>query len=114
MPMKKSARKSAGTRGKPMKAGVRSPTAHRTLEQAHKQAAGPNKKPAKQASRAAHNKLRAEKKADLTKKHGASKASSMMKGKDMAKMKDGSYRLQSQSKNRAHGKTRGSKPNKGK
>jgi hypothetical protein len=108
MPTKKSKTTSPGVRGKPMKKGVRSPTAHRTLEQAQKTA----EPGGYQAS-----KKRKKYRADLGKLPSAGEGRD--KGHKKAFSKGGSTKKSniksvSRSKNRGHGMTRGAKANKGK
>lgn len=104
MPTKRSSTTSPGVRGKPMKKGVRSPTAHRTLEQSQAHGTGYQRK--KKAYRNALGKLPpAPKGQDNSHKVAASKGGKTAK----SNVKPGS-----RSKNRGHGMTRGAKANKGK
>jgi len=102
---KRSKKVSPGARGKPMKSGVRSPTAHRTLEQGRAQGepGGGTATPAKKKYRRDLGKLP---KAGPGKDNAHKKAAS--KG---GKTTKANTRPQSRSKNRGHGMTRGKKPN---
>lgn len=106
MPTKKSKTVSPGVRGKPQKKGVRSPTAHRTLEQTQKTSAPGGYQRKKKKYRSALGKLPpAPKGQDNSHKVAASKGGKTTK----SNVKPGS-----RSKNRGHGLTTGKKPNKGK
>ena len=102
---KRSKKVSPGVRGKPMKSGARSPTAHRTLEQGRAQGepGGGTATPAKKKYRSDLGKLPpAPKGQDNSHKKAASKGGKTTK----ANVKPGS-----RSKNRGHGMTRGKKAN---
>lgn len=108
MPTPKSKSKSPGVRGKPQKRGVRSPTAHRTLEQTQATA-----KPGGYQASEKRKKYRN----DLGKLPSAGKGKD--RGHKTAFSKGGSTTKSntkpvSRSKNRGHGMTRGKKANKGK
>lgn len=93
-----------------MKSGKRSPTAHRTKEQAVAHGRGYSAKPSVKKKRAQRNAARAK----LMKEGKVSKGD----GKDVHHKKGMSNKksnlsVKSRSANRGHGKTRGKKPNKG-
>ena len=108
MATKQSKNVSPGVRGKPMKKGVRSPTAHRTLEQAQKsgEPGGYTASPKRKAYRNALGKLPP---AGPNKDNGHKKAFSKGGATTKANTKP-----QSRAKNRGHGMTKGKKANKGK
>ncbi len=96
-----------------LKSGVRSPTGHRTLEQSRGASAKYAAQPQQRKNRAKRNAARA-----AMKKSGAKVAGKdvghkrpLSKGGSNAKS---NLKVQSRAKNRGHGMTRGSKPNKGK
>lgn len=109
MPTTRSKKTSPGVRGKPQKSGVRSPTAHRTLEQTQAHGTG------YQASK--------KQKANRVKRGAANAAVKPGKGRDAghktALSKGGSnaksnLKSQSRASNRGHGMTKGRKANRGK
>lgn len=106
MPTKRSTKVSPGVRGKPMKKGVRSPTAHRTLEQAQAHGTGYQASKKRKAYRKKLGKLKPAPKGQDN-SHG--KAFSKGGKTTAANVKPGN-----RSNNRAHGMTRGKKPNAGK
>ncbi len=108
MATKQSKNVSPGVRGKPMKKGVRSPTAHRTLGQAQKsgEPGGYTASKKRKAYRAAHGKLPP---APAGKDNSMGEAFS--KG---GKVTKANTKPQSRAKNRGHGMTKGKKANKGK
>lgn len=106
MPTKRSKKVSPGIRGKPMKSGKRSPTAHRTLEQAQSHGVGYGGTKKRKKYRA---KLNALPSAGKGKDNAHGKAFSKGGATTKANVKP-----KSRSANRAHGMTRGKKPNKGK
>ena len=106
MPTKPSKTVSPGVRGKPQKKGVRSPTAHRTLEQTQK-----------------HGKTYQASKKRKTYRKKLGKLPPAPKGKDNShgkafskggKTTKANVKPGSRSKNRGHGMTRGKKANRGK
>lgn len=106
MPTKRSKTTSPGVRGKPQKKGVRSPTAHRTLEQT--QAAGTeyNASEDRKTYRSDLGKLKpAGKGKDNAHKKAHSKGGKATKA---------NTKPTSRAKNRGHGMTKGAKANKGK
>ena len=108
MPTPKSKSKSPGVRGKPQKKGVRSPTAHRTLEQTQATA----KPGGYQAS-----KKRKKYRNDLGKLPSAGKGKDNAHGKAFSKggsTTKSNVKPASRKGNRGHGMTRGKKANKGK
>jgi hypothetical protein len=107
MPTKRSKKVSPGIRGKPMKKGVRSPTAHRTLEQS--QAHGDPKTGYQRKKKTYRKKLGQLPKAPKGMDRGHKKAAS--KG---GKTTKANVRPQKRSANRGHGMTRGKKANAGK
>lgn len=108
MPTKRSAKVSPGVRGKPQKKGVRSPTAHRTLEQTQATA----KKGGYQASE-----KRKKYRSDLGKLPPAGPGKDNAHGKAHSKggkATKANTKPMARSKNRAHGMTKGKKANRGK
>lgn len=114
MPTKRSKKVSPGIRGKPMKKGVRSPTAHRTLEQSQAHGAkgtgyqSSPKQKANRKKRGAARKALGLKKGD--KADGGHKVSLSKGGSN----KKSNLKKQSRKTNRGHGMTRGKKANAGK
>ena len=103
---KKSKTVSPGIRGKPQKSGVRSPTAHRTLEQTQKHGK------TYQAT-----KKRKKYRSDLGKLPSAGPGKDNAHGKAFSKggkTTKSNVKPASRSKNRGHGMTRGKKANRGK
>lgn len=105
---KKSKTVSPGIRGNPQRKGVRSPTAHRTLEQTQA-TAKPGGYQASKKRKEYRNKLDKLPSAGPGKDKGHKKAFS--KG---GKTTKSNIKPVSRSKNRGHGMTRGKKANKGK
>lgn len=94
-----------------MKSGVRSPTAHRTKEQAVAHGRGYSAKPKVKRKRAQRNAARAKLMAEGKVKKGDGKDVHHKRGMSN---KRSNLSVKSASTNRGHGKTKGSKPNKGK